>query len=89
MPNPTPQTHGPDERDRRLQRAIVLQILRRDRQADWTRAELETEFDESEPLTISDALAHLERAKVLELEGETVRASTPTRHLDELELIAV
>jgi DNA-binding HxlR family transcriptional regulator len=71
------------------QRAIVLQTLRDDHDEKWTRAELEQEASDIEPLTVSEALMTLEAEGVLILEGEHVEASRCARHLDELELISI
>jgi len=79
----------PSDRERQLQRAIVAQTLSENRDAGWSRARLETEIGEPDALTIADALAYLEGQGVLELDGETVRASSATLCLEELQLIAI
>lgn len=71
------------------QRAIVLQVLSDDHPEQWTRAELEREASDIEPLTVSDALMTLKAEGVVVLDGEHVEASRCTRHLDGLELIGV
>lgn len=71
------------------QRAIVLQLLRDDHPERWSRAELEREVSNIEPLDISDALARLNADGVVELEGEHAQASACARYLDALELICV
>jgi hypothetical protein len=71
------------------ERAIVLQLLRDDHRDCWSRAELERELSDIEPLDISDALARLHVEGVVVLEGEQVRASGCTRRLDALEVICV
>ena len=43
--------------DRRVEKAIVLQLLRDDHDERWSRAELEVELVPTGPLAISDALA--------------------------------
>ncbi len=68
------------------QRAIVLQILRDDHPARWTRAELERAL---RPGVVGDALAKLEAEEVAVVDGEQVRASRCARHLDALGLIVV
>ncbi len=75
--------------DRRVEKAIVLQLLRDDHDERWSRAELEVELVPTGPLAISDALARLEAAGVLHLFGEAVSASRATKRLDDLELIAI
>jgi hypothetical protein len=71
------------------ERAIVFQVLRDDHPEKWTRAELEQEASDIDPLTVSDALAHLATEDVVILDGEHVEASACTRHLDTLDLIGV
>jgi hypothetical protein len=78
-----------NDRDRRVERAIVLQTLRDDHDEGWSRAELETELAHTDPLAIGDAITRLEGEGVIELAGETVRASRAAMHLNELGLIAV
>jgi SOS-response transcriptional repressor LexA len=77
------------DRDRVVQRALVAQTLREDHGPRWTRGELEAELGDADPPTIADALTRLQREGVVELDGEAVRASRATRHLDELALIAL
>jgi hypothetical protein len=79
----------PGDRERQLQRAIVVQTLSENRDEGWSRARLEIEIGEADALRVADALAHLESEGVLELDGETVRASDATLWLEELELIAI
>jgi hypothetical protein len=75
----------PDE----TERAIVLQVLRDDHAAQWSRAELETELHDIEPLAINDALERLKASAVVHLDGEHVRASRCARHMDELGMVNV
>lgn len=82
------------ERERSLQRAIVLQVLRRDHDARWTHAELQAELGEGDdPSAVTYALARLQSVGVLQRSDEDgeegVRSSETTRCLDELELIAI
>ncbi len=79
----------PNDRDRRVERAIVLQTLRDDHDEGWSRAELEAELDHADPITIENALSVLKDEGVIELTGETVRASSASMHLDELGMISV
>jgi hypothetical protein len=69
------------------QRAIVFQILRDDHDERWSRAELEREVSDVEPLVVNDALALLEGTGVVD--GEIVQASPCARHLDTLGLLSV
>jgi hypothetical protein len=75
--------------ERKVQRGVVLQLLRCDHDARWPRAELEREFDDVEPLALSAALAALASEGVLLQRDETLSASRAARRLDELELIAI
>jgi hypothetical protein len=72
-----------------VERAIVLQLLRDDRDERWSRAELEAELGDVEPLALSDAIAHLERQGVVVVQGEYVLASRAIRRTDELGLMGV
>jgi hypothetical protein len=72
----------------RLERAIVLQLLRDDREQNWSCAELATELGAEAP-AIETALTRLHGEDVACVDGEQVRASRATRRLDELELISV
>jgi hypothetical protein len=74
---------------RRIERAIILLVLDGDHAEVWARAEIESELRGRDPLTISDALAHLEAEGVVRLDGEQVRASCCARHIDSLGLICV
>jgi hypothetical protein len=73
----------------RIERAIILQFLRDDHGERWSRAELEVEISNVEPLDISDALARLDRDGIVQISGESVWASRAVRRLDELGLIAI
>lgn len=79
----------PSDSDRRVERAIVLQTLREDHDGRWSRTELEAELDHADPVAIGDALTLLEVEGVIDLEGDTVRASRAATHLDGLGMIAV
>jgi hypothetical protein len=75
--------------DPRIERAIILQVLRDDHGDRWSRAELEVEISNVEPLDISDALARLGQDGIVQISGESVSASRAVRRLDELGLIAI
>jgi predicted transcriptional regulator len=81
--------HISGERDRLLERAIVLQALRDERDGDWARVELAAELGGADPLAIREALTRLEGEGVIEFAGETVRASHATVRLNDLEMIAI
>jgi hypothetical protein len=72
----------------RLERAIVLQLLRDDREQEWSTPQLAVEMDLEAP-ALEHALGILERDGVLCLGQEEVRASRATRRLDELGLVGV
>jgi hypothetical protein len=79
----------PGEEDRRLERAIILQVLRDDHEHRWSRSELELETADVEPLDISDALARLAADGIVRVAGESVWASRALGRLDDLGLIAI
>ncbi len=72
----------------RLERAIVLQLLREDRERRWSPAELETEID-AEAHEVEGALRRLSMDGVLCLTEEAVWASPAALRLDGLGLISV
>jgi predicted transcriptional regulator len=72
----------------KLERAIVLQLLRDDREQGWTSQQLATEMDTQAPV-LERALSSLELDGVLRLEQDAVRASRATCRLDELGLLSV
>ena len=73
----------------RVERAIVLQVLRDDRDQRWSRTALASEVSDFEPALIELALSQLQRDEVLSSAGTQVSASPATRRLDQLELIGV
>lgn len=81
----------------RLERAIVLQLLRDDHERMWSHAQLaieleaELEYDRAEigRQALEKALRRLERDGVLGLSEHQAWASSAARRLDELELIGV
>jgi hypothetical protein len=75
--------------DPRVERAIVLQVLRDDHDHRWSRSELEIEIANVEPLNMSGALTRLKDSRILCVCGESVWASRAARRLDELGLIAI
>jgi len=79
----------PNAEPRRVERAVVLQLLRDDHDERWPRAELEAEINDVEPSVLRSAIAHLERQGVVAAQGEHVAAARCARHLDELGLIGV
>ncbi len=77
------------DHDRRIERAIVLQTLRDDRETGCPRTELATELGDGDPIAIREALRRLEDEGVIEFAGELIRASRATACLNDLEMIAV
>ena len=73
----------------RLERAIVLQVLRDDHEPRWSRAELATEIAPGRLLDMSVALARLQADRVVCVSGSWVWASRALGCLDRLGLIAV
>jgi NAD/NADP transhydrogenase alpha subunit len=71
------------------ERAIVLQVLRDDRDERWSRAELEHEIYDIEPLMINEALERLSEEGVVCLAGEFVWASRCARRLDALGMVSI
>jgi DNA-binding transcriptional regulator YhcF (GntR family) len=83
------ESRGPRAADRsRLQRAIVLQLLRDDRAPRWSRLELASELD-VDAAGLERALRELDAEGVVLLDPEEVWASRAARRLDELELIGI
>ena len=72
----------------RLERAIILQLIRDDRDANWSREELLTELGGEMP-PLEYALARLQHVGVVSVLGEQVSASPAARRLDELGLIGL
>lgn len=72
----------------RLERAIVLQLLRDDREQEWSGPQLAVEIDAEAP-ALERALRSLERDCVLCLGQDTIRVSRAIRRLDELGLLGI
>lgn len=72
----------------RLERAVVLQLLRDDRGQSWSRAELASELGVEAP-AIEAALSRLHGDGVVWLDDDQISASPATRRLDDLELIGI
>lgn len=77
------------DRDRLLERAVVLQALEDAHHDGLLRAELMAELGDANPIAIRTALTRLEEEGVVECAGETVRASRAARRLSDLDMIAV
>jgi DNA-binding GntR family transcriptional regulator len=72
----------------RLERAIILQLLRADREASWSREELAIELG-GDMAPVEDALARLRDDGLLSVADQQLSASPVARRLDELGLIGV
>jgi hypothetical protein len=72
----------------RLERAVVLQLLRDDHAARWSREELLSELG-GEMALLEAALIRLHGDGVLTLSDEQMSASRAARRLGELGLIAI
>jgi hypothetical protein len=75
--------------DEQAERAIVLQVLRDDHPERWTRVELKEEIEDRTAQAIADALARLEAAGVVILDGEHMQASQCARRMDYLGLVSI
>jgi len=71
------------------ERAVVLQVLRDDHDERWSRAELEREIYDIEPLAISDAVERLRQEGVVHTTGELVWASCCAWRLDALGMVSI
>jgi hypothetical protein len=74
---------------RKLERAIVLQLLRDDRAERWRVSDLAVEISDFALGALERALLRLEYAGVVCRDGENVCASRATRCLDRLDLIGI
>lgn len=81
--------HAMDGETRRLERAIVMQLLRDDCAERWLIAALRSELWDFAPAMLERALVGLEDAGVVCRAGESVWASRATRRLDELDVLAI
>jgi hypothetical protein len=77
------------EADRRAQRVVVLQLLRDDHEDMWARSELDAELGDIGATVIARAIASLQEAGVIDLDGDSLSASPAARRLQELLLIGV
>lgn len=68
---------------------VMLQVLREDHEARWSRAELEREIYDIAPLEISDTLERLRREGLVHVEGELVLAVRAARHLEDLGMFSI
>jgi hypothetical protein len=71
-----------------LERAIVLQLLRDDREQRWSLADLRSELD-ADATTLSAALQALSGEGVLSVSAQEVWASPAARRLEQLALISI
>lgn len=79
---------SPDHR--RVERAIVLQLLRDDHDKQWSRTELQTRLNDVEPAALAPAVERLEQqGVVLVRAADAIVASPCARHIDALGLIGI
>lgn len=78
-----------DDDTRRLERAIVMQLLRDDCPERWLAVDLASEIPDYALAMLERALVRLEYAGIVCRAGESVSASRAARHLDELDLIGI
>lgn len=71
------------------QRAIVLQILRTDKDPRWTLAELQAEIDDLNPYALRHALDRLLEESIVVACGNGVVASRAAVHLDGLGMVSI
>jgi DNA-binding HxlR family transcriptional regulator len=71
------------------ERAIVLQVLREDRDVRWSLAELQTEAYDVDPQTLNDALERLGRHGVVVRCDDEYVASRSALHLDALGMVSI
>lgn len=77
------------EQDRQLERVIVLQVVCDESGEGLSRQQLEAQFDQPDPRDFTDALEQLGAAGVVDISGETIRASRASQRLRALGLIAI
>lgn len=82
------RTQAGSAEHRRLDRAIVLDLLEEDHDERWQRDELAAAV-RVERSVLDCALARLQAAGVAVCDGDEVRASSCARFIDALELISI
>jgi DNA-binding MarR family transcriptional regulator len=71
------------------ERAIILQVLRDDRDERWSRAEMQTEVFDVDPSAISDALERLEWHGVVVRYDDEYMASRCALHMDAIGMVSI
>jgi hypothetical protein len=84
-----PANHTPESDTYAEQRAVVLQLLRKDHHQRWSLKQLERALYDIEPEAISVALTYLEAEGVAWRLDDYVGASSCARCLDSLDLIGI
>jgi hypothetical protein len=74
---------------RRVERLLMLALLREEQSEGWSRAELERELPDMLPADIQGALEALTSQEVVRLEGQRAYLSASARHLDGLGVICI
>jgi hypothetical protein len=71
------------------ERAIVLQVLREDKDPRWTLADLRAEAYDIDPSALGNALSRLKLHGIAVTCGEAVVASRAALHLDALGMVSI
>jgi DNA-binding HxlR family transcriptional regulator len=71
------------------ERAIILELLRDDHPAPWTRKEIKRAIYDIKGWVLDHALARLEADEVVTLAGKEVWLSLAVRHLEDLGMISI
>ena len=79
----------PGAAERRVQRLVVLQLLRDDHDRLWSGCELADRLPEVEAQALAGAIDSLTQEGVLCADGDALWASPALRRVDQLELICV
>ena len=79
----------PSAAERRLQRLVVLELLRDDHQGPWSGCELSDELSPVRAETLATAIDRLVKEGVLCGDGDELSPSPALQRLNELELICV
>jgi DNA-binding HxlR family transcriptional regulator len=75
---------------RKVERAIVLQLLRNDHDEQWSRTDLQARLKHIEPAALAHALERLEQQGVVVVRpADAILASPCARHIDALGLIGI
>jgi hypothetical protein len=85
-----PEDHHPNSGQlTRVQRAVILELLRDDHEERWGLAELSDAIGSQASGTLATVLDELEHHGLVVTLGDWVLASRSARHIDELDLIGI